>query len=119
MRAGSRYRTRDCARRDPRADWEALALDLAAAAWRCRVELGLLGALVVTQVLLGQWVGGVVAGAVVLAVVGGLLAVRPARHRITRLLRHARVRRTGTAPSSTPRPLPGRSVARACSRSPR
>jgi hypothetical protein len=93
MRADRGYRGRDRARRDPRAEWEAFALDLAAVAWRCRVELGLLAVVIVMQVLLGQWVGGLVAGAVVLAAVGGLLAVRPARHWITRLLHHARVRR--------------------------
>ena len=79
-------------RRDERAEWEALAGALAAVAWRWRVELGLVGLTVAVSLGVGAWLGGAVAGAVVAAAVGGLLAVRPARHRTVRLLADARVR---------------------------
>src|SRR5215218_1968453 len=93
MRTDGTYRGRDRARREAQAEWEALALGLAAAAWWCRVELALLGGMVVVHVVLARWLGGPVAAAVVVGAVGALLAVRPVRHRLATVLRGARVRR--------------------------
>src|SRR5215218_6856328 len=93
MRTDGTYRGRDRARREAQAEWEALALGLAAAAWWCRVELALLGGMVVVHVVLARWLGGPVAAAVVVGAVGALLAVRPVRHRIATVLHGARVRR--------------------------
>jgi hypothetical protein len=93
MRTHGTYRARERARGEARAEWEALALGLAAAAWRCRVELALLGGLVVAHVVLAQQLGGPVAAAVIVGVMGTLLAVRSVRRRITTVLHVARVRR--------------------------
>jgi hypothetical protein len=92
MQTHGAYRGRERARRRAQAEWEALALGLAAAAWWCRVELALLGGMVGAHLVLARWLGGAVAAAVVGAV-GALLAVRPVRHRVTAVLHGARIRR--------------------------
>ena len=61
--------------------------------WRCRLELGLVGALVGVQLVLAPLVGEVAAGALVLAVCAALLAVPASRRWLVRALRAARVRR--------------------------
>src|SRR5829696_4334245 len=84
---------RERARRQAQAEWEALALGLAAAAWWCRVELALFGGMVAAHVVLAQRLSGPLAAAVVVTAVGALLAARPVRQRITVVLHGARVRR--------------------------
>ncbi len=61
--------------------------------WRCRLELGLVGALVGVQLVLAPLVGEVAAGALVLAVCAALLAVPASRRWLVRALGAARVRR--------------------------
>jgi hypothetical protein len=86
-------RRRRRARRDPAAEWTVLAVDVVAAAWRIRVELALLGVVVVLELLLEQWTSRAVAAAAVVTEASGLMAVRPVRRRITGALQAARVRR--------------------------
>src|SRR5215216_6098528 len=93
MRTHGAYRGRERAHRQAQAEWEALALGLAAAAWWCRVELALLGGLAAVHVVWAQRLGGPVAAAVLVGAVGAVLAVRPVRHRIATILHRARVRR--------------------------
>lgn len=93
MRTHGAYRGRERARRQAQAEWETLALDLAAVTWRCRVELALLGGVAGAQSLLARQLGDPAAGAVVVAALAGLLAVRPVRRRVISVLRRARVRR--------------------------
>ncbi len=93
MRTQGAYRRRERARRQAQAEWEALALDLAAMTWRCRVEVALLGGVAGAQFLLARQLGDPVAAAVLVAVVAGLVALRPVRRWVISLLRRARVRR--------------------------
>ena len=76
-----------------RKEWETIAIDVSATLWRGRVELALGGVLTALTLLLGQWTGGVLAVSAVVAVVGGTLVVRQARHRIVGWLGRVRVRR--------------------------
>ena len=56
--------------------------------WRCRLELGLVGALVGVQLVLAPLVGEVAAGALVLAVCAALLAVPASRRWLVLSLIH-------------------------------
>jgi len=93
MRTHGAYRRRERARREAQAEWEALALGLAAVTWRCRVELVLLGGVAGAQLLLARQLGDPAAGAVVVAALAGMVTLRPVRRRVTSLLLRERVRR--------------------------
>jgi hypothetical protein len=93
MRSHSQFPRRERTRRRAQAEWEELALGLAATAWRCRVELVLLGGLTAIHLALARSLGGSVAAAIVIGAVGGLLTLRPVRRRATRILRDTHLRR--------------------------
>jgi hypothetical protein len=93
MRSHGTFPPRGRTRRPAQAEWEELALGLAAMAWRCRVELALLGGLAVIHMVLARSLGGPVAAAVVVGAVGALLTLRPVRRRATQTLHRARIRR--------------------------
>src|SRR5205814_891747 len=74
-------------------EWDAAVLAGLALAWRCRLELALLGLLVGLQRLLAPRLGEFAAAAAVIVLVAVAAAVGPARRVLWRALRRAWVAR--------------------------
>src|SRR3954471_4285997 len=74
-------------------EWEAGVVETLAVAWRCRLELVLLGAAVGLQRLLAGRLDEVGALACVVALVAVVVAVAPARRLLWHALRRARLAR--------------------------
>jgi hypothetical protein len=82
------------ARRRRPLEWEDAVVETLAPAWRCRLELALLGAAVALERLLASLVGNVGAVIVVLGLVAVLVAVAPARRMLWGALRRASLARS-------------------------
>jgi FtsK/SpoIIIE family len=90
MRTGTVSRTR----RRAADDWEVLAAGALVGAWRCRLELALMGVVVGAQRLLAGPMGDVPAAVMVLGVAALLAAMAPTRRLLWRGLRRSWVRRS-------------------------
>jgi hypothetical protein len=93
MRLAGRHGWVERHRPEARGEWEVLGVEAVATAWRWRLELAFIGGVAFIWLMLAGLLGRLPAGAAVLAVIGGLLAVRAGRRPIVRTLGRSRVRR--------------------------
>src|SRR5215207_4012054 len=90
MRASGMTRGRGRARP---LEFEATVMESLVAAWRCRLELALLGVATGVQRLLAPSVGEFIAAVVVVALAAAVMAIAPSRRPLRSALRRASLRR--------------------------